>query len=88
MRGKSETPLVVSAESRKNHCGCCYRSNTSAQLVVDTRMADYVANGVGAGTLKAICRVCATIMNRRVRWEAVSQILPDCEVQVRSVGHL
>lgn len=74
---------------RKRPCtvGTLYCLKCRAPRPPAMRMADYVANGIGVGTLKAICRVCATIMSRRVRWEAVSQILPDCEVQVRSVGH-
>ena len=45
-------------------------------------MADYIPQTDGSGNLKAICEFCGTVMNRHVRQELISKILPDCDVRV------
>ena len=76
--------LTKRNERHKTHCpvGTLYCLKCRAPQQPAMGMADYVPRSICSGTLKAICAVCATVMNRHVRQELISQILRDYDVRV------
>lgn len=46
-------------------------------------MVDYVDRRRGAGNLTAICETCGATMNRRARRDALAEIMPGLDVQIR-----
>jgi hypothetical protein len=46
-------------------------------------MVDFTDHPRGAGNLTAICETCSATMNRRIRRNALAEIMPGLDVQIR-----
>lgn len=49
-------------------------------------MVDFTDHQHGAGNLTAICETCGATMNRRARRDALAEIMPGLDVQIRQAN--
>jgi len=72
-------------ESQKRPCpaGTLYCFSCHEPRRPSPTSTEYAQTRIGAGTLRAVCSECGTVMCRRVRQDALSAVLPGLLVQIR-----